>query len=91
MSFLETTPMRVNLSTYTLGLRIIVGWVVPCFPVGVRSETQQSPENVGFCPSTQPTLVLVFGFNPSVLNLSNGAWNSRSLRAHKRRQSLPAG
>ncbi|MEH2456348.1 hypothetical protein [Nostoc sp.] len=43
------------LHTNTLGLRIIVGWVVACFPVGVRSETQQSPENVGFRPSTQPT------------------------------------
>ncbi|MEH2319894.1 hypothetical protein [Nostoc sp.] len=41
-------------------LRIIVGWVE-------RSETQQSTENVGFRPSTQPTLVLVFDFNPSVL------------------------
>gem|GEM_PF-2235059 len=49
-----------SLNLNTLGLRIIVGWVE-------RSETQQSTENVGFRPSTQPTQVKVFDFNPSVL------------------------
>ena len=35
-----------------------VGWVVACFPVGVRSETQQTTENVGFRSSTQPTILV---------------------------------
>ncbi|MEH2317231.1 hypothetical protein [Nostoc sp.] len=30
-----------------------------------------STENVGFRPSTQPTLVLVFDFNPSVLEYNH--------------------
>ncbi|QFS44144.1 hypothetical protein GXM_01617 [Nostoc sphaeroides CCNUC1] len=31
------------------------------------SETQQIPENVGFCSSTQPTLELFFRLNRTVL------------------------
>ncbi|MEH1781047.1 MAG: hypothetical protein V7K67_29030 [Nostoc sp.] len=31
----------------------IVGWVVACFPVGVRSETQQTLGNVGLRNKTQ--------------------------------------
>ncbi|AHJ29069.1 hypothetical protein NSP_27410 [Nodularia spumigena CCY9414] len=34
----------------------IVGWVVACFPVGVRSETQQIRANVAF-PSTEKSYV----------------------------------
>ncbi|MEH2353425.1 hypothetical protein [Nostoc sp.] len=43
-----------------LELRKIVGWVK-------QSATQQSPADVGFRSSTQPTLK-VFGANPSVLS-----------------------
>ncbi|WP_375478959.1 hypothetical protein, partial [uncultured Nostoc sp.] len=35
-----------------------------------QSATQQSPGNVGFCSSTQPTHFKAFGANPSVLIVS---------------------
>ncbi|WP_230967590.1 hypothetical protein, partial [Nostoc commune] len=44
----------------TARLRRFVGWVE-------RSETQQSPENVGFRSSTQPTQECFFRLNRAVL------------------------
>jgi hypothetical protein len=40
---------------------VVVGWVVACFPVGVRSETQRNAKDVGFRPSTQPTQFYTLG------------------------------
>ncbi|MFN6500827.1 MAG: hypothetical protein RMX65_028040 [Nostoc sp. DedQUE01] len=68
----RSTPQE-NLLHY-FSLATPVGWVVACFRVAlpsrrvmVRSETQQTPKNVGFRSSTQPTQFKVFVSNSTVL------------------------
>ncbi|HLO85699.1 MAG TPA: CHAT domain-containing protein [Nostocaceae cyanobacterium] len=41
---------------------LVVGWVKRSRSVPQGSETQQMPENVGFCPSTQPTKIKLILF-----------------------------
>ena len=54
---IRESKFRIN----TVQLIKIVGWVE-------RKRYPKSLENVGFRSSTQPTPVLVFSVNPSVLN-----------------------